>query len=198
MRLFASLRPETPQLSFQPQSCLDLGCGNHSVFSDSPSIAQTCFAADVSLSKDSVPATRCQGERLPFANGSFDLVISRVALPYMDIPRALREIHRVLTPGGCFWATLHRRHVAYARIARSLAQRDLVDVVYQCCAITNGSLLYFTDRQILWKGAVESVQIPAALSKALLRAGFVDIEMEIVVDAIVYFAVRAFRRRPPS
>jgi len=40
------------------------------------------------------------GEKLPFDNASFDRVISNVALPYMDIPKTLLEIHRVLVPGG--------------------------------------------------------------------------------------------------
>ena len=40
------------------------------------------------------------GENLPFADERFDLVFSRVALPYMDINRALREIARVLKRGG--------------------------------------------------------------------------------------------------
>src|SRR5262245_16260126 len=47
------------------------------------------------------------GERLPFANESFDFVFSRVALPYMIIPDALAEIRRVLRSGGRFWTVLH-------------------------------------------------------------------------------------------
>ncbi|MBG3878321.1 class I SAM-dependent methyltransferase, partial [Desulfovibrio oxamicus] len=40
-------------------------------------------------------------ERLPFASGSFDVVISNgVFSLIVDKPAALREIHRVLRPGG--------------------------------------------------------------------------------------------------
>jgi ubiquinone/menaquinone biosynthesis C-methylase UbiE len=193
MKLFASIQPETPVVPFHSQTCLDLGCGDHSIFSDNPQIADECFAADVRPAKAYVPTVACKAEQLPFADGSFDLVVSRVSLPYMHIPRALREVHRVLSPGGCLWATLHRRNVAYARMVRSMANRDIVDVLYQSVALANGALLYFTDRQISWRGVVESVQIPAAIRKALNRAGFVDIETEIVKRGTVYFAVRAFR-----
>jgi SAM-dependent methyltransferase len=43
------------------------------------------------------------GERLPFADGSFDLICSAWVLEHVDKPRAfVREIHRVLAPGGRF------------------------------------------------------------------------------------------------
>jgi ubiquinone/menaquinone biosynthesis C-methylase UbiE len=38
---------------------------------------------------------------LPFANGSFDSITSRLGVMYFaDLPRALKEMHRVLKPGG--------------------------------------------------------------------------------------------------
>ena len=40
------------------------------------------------------------GESLPFAADSFDMVISRVAVPYMRRGSALAEMARVLRPGG--------------------------------------------------------------------------------------------------
>jgi ubiquinone/menaquinone biosynthesis C-methylase UbiE len=49
------------------------------------------------------------GECLPFESESFDRVISSVALPYMNIPKALKEIHRILVPGGSLSLSLHLR-----------------------------------------------------------------------------------------
>jgi SAM-dependent methyltransferase len=43
-----------------------------------------------------------QAERLPFAAGSFDLVTAAGSLNYADLPSALAEIARVLTPDGTF------------------------------------------------------------------------------------------------
>jgi SAM-dependent methyltransferase len=44
-----------------------------------------------------------RGERLPFADGSFDLICSAWVLEHVDTPRAfMKEIHRVLVPGGRF------------------------------------------------------------------------------------------------
>src|SRR5207245_11078047 len=46
-------------------------------------------------------------ELLPFREASFDFVFSRVALPYMHIPKAASEMGRVLKPGGGLWCLLH-------------------------------------------------------------------------------------------
>ena len=44
------------------------------------------------------------GSRFPFADGSFDLVVSRYVLHHVpDIRRCITEISRVLRPGGCFF-----------------------------------------------------------------------------------------------
>jgi SAM-dependent methyltransferase len=43
-----------------------------------------------------------RAERLPFTNGSFDLVTAAGSLNYTDLPSALAEIARVLTADGTF------------------------------------------------------------------------------------------------
>jgi ubiquinone/menaquinone biosynthesis C-methylase UbiE len=39
-------------------------------------------------------------ERLPFADGALDAVVTTTAFHFFDQPAALREFHRVLAPGG--------------------------------------------------------------------------------------------------
>jgi len=88
---------------------LDLGCGagGSPVRSDfSPDDDVTGVDIDearLALARQRFPrrAFRCaHGESLPFPDASFDRVVSNVALPYMDIPRTLAEVRRVLKPGG--------------------------------------------------------------------------------------------------
>lgn len=43
---------------------------------------------------------QADGERLPFADGTFDRVWGNAVLHHLDIEGAAREVHRVLGPGG--------------------------------------------------------------------------------------------------
>ena len=54
-----------------------------------------------------VGLVRSCGESLPFADGSFDVVLCRVALPYMDNRQTIYEIARVLRPRGIFLLKTH-------------------------------------------------------------------------------------------
>src|SRR3712207_1210481 len=48
-----------------------------------------------------VEAVACDAEALPFADGSFDLVIGHAVLHHLpDLGHAFAEFHRVLRPGG--------------------------------------------------------------------------------------------------
>jgi SAM-dependent methyltransferase len=94
---------------------LDIGCG----------AGQTLIAADMGgayktgidcdfealqlgrqLCSD-IHVVHAAGEALPFRDNTYDLVISRVALPYMHIPTTVREAARVLASNGRVWFVLH-------------------------------------------------------------------------------------------
>lgn len=66
-------------------------------------------------------------EELPFAAGHFDAVSGQYALEYTDVARSLREIRRVLKPGGQALFILHHRDSVIAGKGRdALAQAALV------------------------------------------------------------------------
>jgi SAM-dependent methyltransferase len=45
---------------------------------------------------------------MPFADNRFDLAISNAAFEhFLDVPAVLADLHRVLRPGGVFWAGVH-------------------------------------------------------------------------------------------
>ena len=48
----------------------------------------------------SIPLVQADGERLPFADGSFDRVWGNAVLHHLDVPKAGRELFRVLKPDG--------------------------------------------------------------------------------------------------
>jgi SAM-dependent methyltransferase len=90
------------------------------------------------------------GEDLPFKGETFDLVYSRVALPYMHVPRALREIGRVLRPGGTVWLSLHPPAFALRTTLHALRVRKLKGALFPLYTLFNALLLPLLDRQLRW------------------------------------------------
>ncbi|MFI5273675.1 MAG: class I SAM-dependent methyltransferase [Ktedonobacterales bacterium] len=94
---------------------LEVGCGIGTLIADMAAAGYTCSAVD--RSPQMVAATRARLRRrgftavagrvtqaqvraLPFADASFDAVVSTFPTDYIADPQALREIARVLRPGG--------------------------------------------------------------------------------------------------
>jgi SAM-dependent methyltransferase len=63
---------------------------------------------------------------LPFRAGSFDLIVSISTLDHLPpalLPRALGELCRALTPGGCLVLTLDSRHNPWHVLSNALRRR---------------------------------------------------------------------------
>ncbi len=61
-----------------------------------------------------VPTVAAGGESLPFADGSFDVVISDYVVDHAESPRQIvRELVRVLAPGGVLYFSVHVHHPIY-------------------------------------------------------------------------------------
>ncbi|HEY2029867.1 MAG TPA: class I SAM-dependent methyltransferase [Myxococcales bacterium] len=82
-------------------------------------------------------------EHLPFATGSFDVVLCRVALPYMDVRRALAEMARVLAPGGAL--VLQPHHLRY--YLREAGTGPLLQRIHALRVIARGVLFQLTGWQ---------------------------------------------------
>lgn len=109
---------------------------------------------------------KARAEALPFPDCSFDRVICNVALPYMQIPVALREIHRVLSPSRELIAAVHPPRFTIGELKRC---HRLKPLLFRTCVLANGLLFHLTG----WS-RWESFQTVAGMRKALHRAGFVS------------------------
>lgn len=109
------IRPAIHQLgNLTSCSILDLGCGHGMASILFARRGANVTAVDLSLQylheakrRASVNGVEIQfvqaeGERLPFANHTFDRIWGNAILHHFDLTIAAREIHRLLKPGG--WA----------------------------------------------------------------------------------------------
>lgn len=107
-------------------------------------------------------------EKLPFSDSSFDRVISNVALPYMIIPKALAEIHRVLTPGGTLLASLHPVSFTLSELRNVLAKPRAA--FYRVWVLANGVVFHVAGRNF-----GECFQTERGIRIALRRAHFAGV-----------------------
>ena len=145
---------------------LDVGSGpGHQAIELSPMVGPSgrVDGVDISESMLRIARARCEGVRnvefhegdalhLPFPDATFDAVMSSMVFEYLpDVPGALREVHRVLKPGGrlaihgCAWGATLWRSSDPARMARML---------------------------VVWDNHLEDKALPQTLNTKLREAGF--------------------------
>lgn len=113
-------------------------------------------------------------EKLPFPNSSFDRVISNVALPYMDIPKALGEIHRILAPGGTLLASLHPWSFAVAELRKALPRPQAS--LFRGWVLANGVVFHVAGRNLVpVRNMGESFQTERGIRIAMQRANFAEV-----------------------
>jgi ubiquinone/menaquinone biosynthesis C-methylase UbiE len=92
---------------------LDAGCGAGDLALEIARDAAEVVGFDLSLESVKLMSARAERlgvpapaglvsvmERFPFPTGSFDVVVGKSILHHVDVAAAMREVHRVLRPGG--------------------------------------------------------------------------------------------------
>jgi len=114
-------------------------------------------------------------EHLPYGNSEFDLVISRVSLPYTDLPKAAREMRRVLRTGGRIWLALHDFRMFKRQWTGSRTWRERLFMSY---VAANSALLHLTLHTFSCFGRRESWQTESSILRILKRCGFHAVRVE--------------------
>jgi len=170
-----------------PEGCarvLDVGCGAGQTLVASDLKGARAFGIEYDhdplvLGKrmaTTVELVRGSGEFLPFADGSFDFVISRVALPYMRVAVAVGEIGRVLRPGGGIWFALHPLGMFSWRQRFGGPKQAL----YEMYRMVNTGLLHAGAGQIRYPlnpARTESYQTEGGMRRLLDACGFESIRI---------------------
>lgn len=197
-----------PILPCHLERVLDLGCGDGATLrgqqlqSGSMMVGVDVEFKRVAIaSRSGVHASFCcgSGDALPFADGSFDAVISRVALPYMNIPEVMSEIFRVLRSEGEVWLSFHRFSFGWSALWNSFRHLRLKSLLFRVYVMANGLWFEWTGRNFAWplnRERYESVQSEDSVRRALIRAGFDNFSITQNVPLVVVARKRALAVAP--
>jgi ubiquinone/menaquinone biosynthesis C-methylase UbiE len=178
-----------PHLDAADRRILDVGCGaGQTLIASAPGPEVLAVGVDLDDSAlrlgtqltNAVCFVTSKGEALPFRNQSFDLVISRVALPYMNVGNALNEMCRVLRPGGRIWIVLQPFDRTLKELISNLLRIEVKPALYRLWVLSNGITLHFFGKQWSWilkPGSYESFQTNRAIRRLLAAIGFEHIEI---------------------
>lgn len=95
------------------------------------------------------------GEDLPFEDESFDVVICRVALPYMENRKAIAEMARVMRPHGKLFLKTHAPAFYFGMLRERIKLLNPKQLAYPLICLTGGTLNLLTGKQPqggIWNG----------------------------------------------
>lgn len=183
-----SLHFSMPKFSENDQVILDIGCGIGQTFVAS-NLENSKLLIGIDIDIDSLIYGRRQfgyisfingnAEFLPFQSNSFDFIVSRVALPYTNIPKSLLEVQRVLRKDGRVWLTLHSFFMTLGQLKEAVFEFHIKDVIFKSYVIVNGVVFHLTGKQFAFplNRKYESFQTESGITKAMKEAGFKNINI---------------------
>lgn len=178
---------------FAPRRVLDVGCGGGQDLIPFAEHGATCVGIDVArdsalwaarqfqceLPGTSVAFLTGAAEALPFGNGSFDLVICRLAIPYTNNAAAFAEMSRVLTDGGGLLLKTHTPSYYVGKFWTGVRARDPLCSVHAARVLVSGLVHHLTGRQPAGRILVQEVfQTRRNLQRQLARVNL-RIEREL-------------------
>jgi SAM-dependent methyltransferase len=86
-------------------------------------------------------------ESLPLANNTFEVVMCRLALPYVGNAKALSEMARVLRPGGLLILKIHHLRYYSRRLWAALRRVEIRNAASIASIILSGTVYHLTGRQ---------------------------------------------------
>jgi ubiquinone/menaquinone biosynthesis C-methylase UbiE len=161
------------------EKVLDVGCGaGQEIFPFLEKTEAFCVGVDVAKELGKVTAenfskekkasfVRSEGENLPFADASFDVVLCRVALPYMNNRNTIAEVARILKTGGVFLLKTHAPAFYFGMLAERLKTFNVKQIAYPLICLTASLWHLLTGKQLqkgFWQGK-EIFQTRAFLEK---------------------------------
>jgi SAM-dependent methyltransferase len=95
-----------------------------------------------------VAFVRSDARALPFRSSAFDLIVCRVALPYMHNPAALAEMVRVLRPAGLLLLRIHHACFYVAEAWDGLRAGRILPAMHSARVLASGLVYHVTGRHV--------------------------------------------------
>lgn len=195
----ASWRRRTVQAAaVQPgESVLDIACGTGDLaraFAGAVTAPGRVVGCDFAHDMLALAAERTTGgptwceadaQRLPFADASFDVTSCAFGVRnFQDLPAGLREMHRVLRPGGraLILEFSMPQNPLFARLYNFYFRNVLPRVATTISGDRTGAYRYLPSSVVSFAG-------PAELTAALTSAGFAAVETTSMTLGIVHLFV---------
>ena len=191
---------------------LDVGCGGGQDLIPFARDGVTLVGADIDVQtviwadgrlKASLPGARVSfaaaaAERLPFAPGSFDVVLCRVTIPYTDNRAALTEMSRVLRPGGVLLLRTHRPLYYVKKCLDGIRKLSPLFSIHALRVLATGLIYRITGRQP--RGGFllrETFLTTAMLQRELAPIGLqIDAELEDSIRLAGSYRIRKLAEPP--
>ena len=197
-------RPEhiLPVLSSSRVGVVDVGCGVGQLFvAKAGELAPgvPCHGFDIDQASieyanehwpERAQFSTAPAEALPLPDRSVDLYVSRVTLPYTNIPAALNEAARVLIPGGRLWITLHPVSMTLGEMKRAIKRGNPREFIRRTIVLLNGLAFHLVGTPWHLFGVRDSWQSATRMKKELSRQ-FKDIRAS---NTHGQFLIEAIRR----
>lgn len=198
-----------PLIPFAGCSVLDVGCGAgqtltapefasagelHGIDSDEEAVTQIHRTLFGDRYNGIIHLNCAKAEKLFYNSKRFDLVFSRVAMPYTNIPQALAEMYRVLKPGGHLWISLHPWSLEPGHILTAIKKLSVKRLIDRAYVALNSVIFSLTGKCFArpWnRDSFETVQTKDGIFRALRRAGFQTMWAPGYAGHFVIIAIKA-------
>lgn len=139
--------------------------------------------AALSRARDAIPTAtilKSKAESLPYGREYFSHVMSRVALPYADIPVAINEIARVIKPGGYLYLLMHDWRMQWSWFSDAVKGWHWIRAIDHGYIFVASTIYALTGKCFArpWDGTIETYQTKYRIRKQLEDAGFRITRME--------------------
>lgn len=171
-----------PNILDSDKAVLDIGCGIGQSFIALDCTDRICIGLDIDEDAvrygienygSKIHFILSDAKHIPLPSNTFNLVYSRVSLPYTNIPRVIKEMRRVLRTDGRVWVTLHSKGTAIKYLEEAVSSRNIKRLIYVTYILINGYFLkYFGMVLPFINGRYESWQSTSSIKQLLVRNGF--------------------------